>query len=113
MDTRIPEHLHGLKMGELQQHKNMAVVPLFASGRAGPAYITLTDALERGLLSVTEVSDSHSPGRSAGRSVILRISPGDQRRILGPQVPVPRQTITVMSPTSYRPASRGYSRCTR
>ena len=36
----------------------------------------------------------------AALSLILTISPGFQSLILGPQVPVPRQTITVMPPIS-------------
>ena len=39
-------------------------------------------------------------------SVIRTISLGRQRRIRGPHVPVPRQTMTGRPPTSYRPSRR-------
>jgi hypothetical protein len=50
---------------------------------------------------------------SSARSVTRSISPGRQRRIRGPQVPVPLHTMTVMPSTSYLPSSRGYTRWTR
>ncbi len=44
--------------------------------------------------------------------VTRRISQRLQSRIRGPHVPVPRQTMTGIPPTSYLPASSGYTRRT-
>ncbi len=53
------------------------------------------------------VQERHSFCYELFRSTIRRISPGLQRRMRGPQVPVPRETIAVISPTSYTPSNKG------
>lgn len=56
MDKLITDSLSRLELGELQEFKNMGVIPLFASDNHSPQYLTLKDALDKGLLTVTEVS---------------------------------------------------------
>ncbi len=48
--------LLGVELGAFQSFENMAVFPLRFSGNGGPEYITLGEALERGVLVVSEVS---------------------------------------------------------
>ena len=60
MDSTIKNYLFGLKLEEPQQYKNMAVFPLLTPLDGGPDYTTLKDALEKALLSVTEVSSGGS-----------------------------------------------------
>jgi len=60
MDKTIKNYLFGLKLGEPQRHKNMTIFPLSTSLDGGPDYSTLRDALEKALLSVTEVSSGGS-----------------------------------------------------
>jgi hypothetical protein len=56
MDTIIKNYLLGLKLEAPQPFKNMTVFPLTTSLNGGPDYLTLKEALEKALLSVTEVS---------------------------------------------------------
>lgn len=60
MEQRIKDFIGNIKPGEMQIHGNLAIVPLFLNGNGGPSYITLKEALERGSLTVTEVSEGGS-----------------------------------------------------
>lgn len=60
MEKLIFDYLSAIDVGDLQQHKNMAVFPLFTSLNHGPEYLTLKDALARGFLTITEVSKGGS-----------------------------------------------------
>lgn len=56
MDKVIIDTLSQLKLGQPQQHKNMTLIPLFATSKDGPEYITMTEALTQEVLLITEVS---------------------------------------------------------
>jgi len=56
MDESVRSSLQGLQLGASQVFKNMAVFPLLGPFDGGPDYLTLKEALERALLTVTEVS---------------------------------------------------------
>lgn len=60
MEALIAGCLSALEFGELQQHGNMAVLPLFPKSNGGPEYLTLAQALEQRVLRVTEISQSGS-----------------------------------------------------
>ncbi len=60
MDPVISNHLSKFEVGDLQQHKNMAVFPLSISVNGGPDYWTLKEALEKTVFVVTEVSEGGS-----------------------------------------------------
>jgi hypothetical protein len=60
MDDLMKGWLSGLTMGEIQQHESLALVPLFVREERGPAYLTLSEALETHVLSVTELGDGGS-----------------------------------------------------
>lgn len=60
MDTVITNYLSKLEFGELQQFKNMGLIPLFISINHSPKYLTLKEALEKRFLIVTEVSHGGS-----------------------------------------------------
>jgi hypothetical protein len=49
-------YLLEMELGGFQSFENIAVFPLRFSGNGGPEYITLKEALERGVFVVTEVS---------------------------------------------------------
>jgi hypothetical protein len=57
MDPIITNYLSKLEFGEMQVFKNMVVIPLLTSVNHGPEYICLGEALEQGVLSVTEVHE--------------------------------------------------------
>ena len=58
MDQIIINFLSKLELGELQTFKNMAMIPLFSSVDHTPQYLSLGEAMGKGLLTVTEVSQS-------------------------------------------------------
>jgi hypothetical protein len=58
MDQIIINFLSKLELGELQAFNNMAIIPLFSSVNHAPRYLSLGEALEKGLLTVTEVSQA-------------------------------------------------------
>jgi hypothetical protein len=60
MDPIITNYLSKLEFGEWQTFNNMAVIPLFTSVDDSPKYLTLREALERGLLVITETSKTGS-----------------------------------------------------
>ena len=60
MDAMMTGCLSGLRFGEMQAFKNMAVIPLFASANGSPDYVMLKEALDRKLIAITEVSEAGS-----------------------------------------------------
>jgi len=60
MDSMISDFLSKLEFGDLRVFKNMGVIPLFTSIDEGPRYLTLREALEKRLLTITEVSQGGS-----------------------------------------------------
>ncbi|NYB53061.1 MAG: hypothetical protein HVN35_10965 [Methanobacteriaceae archaeon] len=59
MDDVIAEYIYQMELGEVQEYKGMSVFPIFNKGDEIP-YITLKEALEADLLTVTEIDDSGS-----------------------------------------------------
>jgi hypothetical protein len=60
MDLIISDYLSKLEFGELKIFNNMGIIPLFTSINESPQYLTLKEALEKRLLTITEVSQSGS-----------------------------------------------------
>ena len=60
MDLIVSNFLSKLEFGELKIFNNMGVISLFTSINQSPQYLTLKDALEKRLLTITEVSQSGS-----------------------------------------------------
>lgn len=60
MDATIKKYLTSFKLGELQHFKNMGVLPLLTSLDDSPEYLTLKEALDKQVLTITEVSHEGS-----------------------------------------------------
>jgi hypothetical protein len=60
MGRTVENYLKDMGLGEVQAFDNMAVFPLTRSSNGGPEYITLREALERGVFAVTETSEGGS-----------------------------------------------------
>lgn len=56
MEKVITEYLAGLTLGEPQVYKNFAAMPLFHPINGSPPYLTLSDALAQGVLTITELT---------------------------------------------------------
>ena len=60
MDKIINDFLLNLRFGQAQVFKNMAVIPIFSNTDTGPQYLTLKEAMDMGVLTITEVGASGS-----------------------------------------------------
>jgi len=60
MDKSVENYLIGMELGAGQSFENMAVFELLRGQNGGPEYVTLREALERGVFTVTEVSEGGS-----------------------------------------------------
>jgi hypothetical protein len=60
MDKSVENYLLGMELGAGQSFENMTVFELLRGQNGGPEYITLREALERGVFTVTEVSEGGS-----------------------------------------------------
>jgi hypothetical protein len=60
MDKSVESYLLGLEIGPGARFENMGVFELFRPQNGGPEYITLREAIEHGVFSVTEVSEGGS-----------------------------------------------------
>jgi len=56
MDILFTDFISKISFGELQNFKNLQIIPLFTEGEEGLVYLTLKEALEKRLLVVKEVS---------------------------------------------------------
>ncbi|MCC7550817.1 MAG: hypothetical protein KO316_04825 [Methanobacterium sp.] len=57
MDELIADYIHEMELGKIQEYKGMSVFPLYISGDES-LYITLKEALDDDLITVTEVDES-------------------------------------------------------
>ncbi len=60
MDKSVETYLLGMELGAGQSFENMAVFELLRAQNGGPDYITLREAIEKGVFSVTETSEGGS-----------------------------------------------------
>jgi len=60
MDKSVGSYLLGLELGAAQSFENMTAFELRTTLDGGPEYITLKEALEKGVFTVTEVSEGGS-----------------------------------------------------
>jgi hypothetical protein len=60
MDDCVVRALQGTSLGTMQQHGTMQVFPLIGSVGIQPDYLVLKEAMEQGLITVSEVSDAGS-----------------------------------------------------
>jgi ARG and Rhodanese-Phosphatase-superfamily-associated Protein domain len=105
MDTTVKKYLFGLTIEEPRRHKNMSVFPLLTSFDGGPDYTTLKDALEKSLLSVTEVSSGGSVPElkvinAAEMAVLLldgeELAGAKQNRVLNTTILIKEKSETVI-----------------
>lgn len=60
MDAIIANYLRQVELEALQTFRNMAVLPLLSSTNDSPEYLTLKEALDAELITITEVDASGS-----------------------------------------------------
>lgn len=57
MEAIMKAQLEGIKFGEIQVHKHVAVIPMIGNGDSGPDYLTMKEAMEGHLFTVAEVTE--------------------------------------------------------
>ena len=60
MDPIITNYLSELEVGELRVFENMGIIPLFTSVNSDPEYVSLKEALDEKLITITEVGQAGS-----------------------------------------------------
>lgn len=98
MNETMMKHLAGVRFGELQKYRGIAVYPLLAHEAGGLEYVTLGEAMENRWLTVTEVSQGGSVPElkvtsSAAMPILLldgeELAGAKQNRVLNTTVLVP------------------------
>jgi len=114
MTPAITALLNDLDLGQPASAANLTVIPLLAQREAEPSYLTLDEALAKGLAVVTEVSESGSVPqllvKNLGRQQVLILDGEEligakQNRIVNLTILVPAQT-TIEIPVSCVEAGR-------
>jgi len=105
MDKSVETHLLEMELGAGSSFENMTVFELLRPKNGGPEYITLREAIERGVFSVTEVSEGGSVPdlmvANKGEVAVLlldgeEVRGAKQNRILNTTILVgPKSTIKV------------------
>jgi hypothetical protein len=84
MNTLLGDYLSRIDLREPQQFQNLVIVPIFTNANPGGEYLTLTEALDQRLATVTEVSDSGSvPDLKVSNSSDLRMLLVDGEELIG------------------------------
>lgn len=60
METNLIDYIANLQLGEVQTFENMTIIPVFVSEDRDIEYISLSQALEQGSVTITEVDQSGS-----------------------------------------------------
>jgi hypothetical protein len=120
METILSGCLEGIKFGEIQAYRHVAVIPLMDGDGSGPAYLTMKEAIEGGLITVSEVSEGgHVPElkviNRADKPVLLidgeELAGAKQNRVLNTTILLKEKSETVIPVSctehgrwAYRPA---------
>jgi hypothetical protein len=105
MEQSIKSHLEGVKFGEVQRHRNVAVYPVFSGADGAPHYLTMKEAMAGGFLSVTEVSAGGAVPElkvvnSASVAVLIldgeELAGAKQNRIVNTTILLRRQSETII-----------------
>ena len=60
MKQNILRTIDGLHLGQTVQYKNLSIIPIFSNNTSTPDFISLKEGLDKGLVEITEVSESGS-----------------------------------------------------
>lgn len=60
MKQNILQTIDSLHLGQTVQYKNLSIIPIFSNNTSTSEYISLKEGLDKGLIEITEVSESGS-----------------------------------------------------
>ncbi len=118
MNVIITDYLAALKLGELQNFKNMGILPLFTTVNGSPEYVTLKQALDDKLITVTEVDQSGSVPElkvtnTSEQSVLLldgeELIGAKQNRVLNTSILLKQKSETVIPVSCTEQGRWGYT----
>jgi len=105
MNATMKVHLETIKFGENKVHNHVAVIPLLSENGAGPDYLTLKEAMEGHLITITELTEGGSVPElkvknTGTRPVLLldgeEVSGAKQNRVLNTTILVKECSETVI-----------------
>jgi hypothetical protein len=105
MEEIMKGHIEGIQFGEIQVHNHVAIIPLFSANGSGPDYLTMKDAMECNLLTITELTEGgHVPElkvlNKADRPVLLldgeELAGAKQNRVLNTTILLREKSETVI-----------------
>ena len=105
MDTTVLHCLMNIDFSEVQTHDNMTVCPIHSQINSGPEYITLGEAIEKGILTIKELNQGGSvPNLAAINSsdipILLldgeEVTGAKQNRILNTTILLKERSETVI-----------------
>ncbi len=105
MHKTVETYIAELRTAELQVYKNMAVLPLLKANGGAPDFLLLDQALEQGLIQVTEISKGGSVPElnviNGSKKMVLlldgeQIVGAKQNRILNTTVLIAPESVTVI-----------------
>jgi hypothetical protein len=105
MKKTIKGYLESIRLGELQVHNHVAVIPLFGGNGFGLDYLTMKEALEGHLLRVTEVTEGGNVPElkviNQGEKPVLlldgeELSGAKQNRVLNTTILLRKKSETVI-----------------
>ncbi len=118
MDPIITDYLSTFKFGALQTFKNISILPLFAPNGDGPEYVTLKEALDQNLITITEVDQHGSVPEvkvinNSGQSVLLldgeELMGAKQNRVLNTSILLEQKSETVIPVSCTEQGRWGYT----
>ena len=104
MEEWIADSITGLDIGQPQSHRNLTVFPLLDED-TGPEYLTLGEALDEGLITVTEVGESGAVSKlrvkNEGEVPVLlldgeELAGAKQNRVLNTTIFVPANSEVIV-----------------
>ena len=105
METTVKTRMEGIKFGEIQIHKHVAVIPIIGGDDSGPAYLTMKEAMASNLLTVGEMTEGGNVPElkvlnKAERPVLLldgeELSGAKQNRVLNTTILLREKSETVI-----------------
>ncbi len=105
MEAIVKTQMEGMKFGEIQIHKHVAVIPMLSNGDSGPDYLTMKEAMEGQFLTVTEVTEGGTVPElkvinRGGKPVLLldgeELSGAKQNRVLNTTILLREKSETLI-----------------
>ncbi len=105
MEAIVKGNMEGIKLGEIQIHNHVAVIPFISADGSGPDYLTMKEAMDKQFLVVTEVTEGGAVPElkvinRGGKPVLLldgeELSGAKQNRVLNTTILLAEKSETVI-----------------